>query len=101
MHRVLPLLLALVLAAPPAQAIEKWIYKATNLQVDKNVDELGQLFARGHAAGYTHVLLADSKFSRLADVDPRYFKNAARVKQLAAEHQIEIVPALFSIGYSN
>jgi hypothetical protein len=85
-------------AAEPPQ---KWIYRATNLLVEKNVDELDALLARGRAAGYTHALLADSKFSRLTEMDARYFKNVERVKQAAARHQIEVVPALFSIGYSN
>jgi hypothetical protein len=31
----------------------------------------------------------------------RYFRNAARVKELAAQHHVELVPAIFSIGYSN
>jgi hypothetical protein len=94
-------LLILCATACSAGALEKWLYKSTNILVDKNVDELEKLFARGHDAGYTHVLLADSKFSRLAEMDPRYFQNVDRVKQAAAKHQIEIVPALFSVGYSN
>jgi len=84
-----------------AEPLQKWIYRATNLLVDKNVDDLDALLARGRVAGYTHMLLADSKFSRLGEMDARYFKNVERVKQSAARHQIEIVPALFSIGYSN
>src|SRR5436309_9310061 len=101
MQRILAVILALAAPATAADKLEKWIYKPTNLLVDKNVDDLDPLFARGHAAGYTHVLLADSKFSRLAELDARYFKNVERVKELAAKHQIEIVPAIFPIGYSN
>jgi hypothetical protein len=99
--RILIALLAFTVSATAAEKLEKWIYKSTNLLVEKNVDELAALLTRGHAAGYTHMLLADSKFSRLGDMDARYFKNVERVKQLAAQSQIEIVPALFSIGYSN
>jgi hypothetical protein len=47
------------------------------------------------------VLLADSKFSRLGEMDAHYFRNIERVKKLAADNHLEIVPALFSIGYSN
>ena len=103
MRLVASLLIALLLAASAhsAERFEKWIYRATNLLVDKNVDTLGEFFARGEAAGYTHMLLADSKFSRLGVMDARYFRNVERAKQLAAKHHIEIVPALFSIGYSN
>ncbi len=101
MLRSFLLLLALCATSVSADKIEKWIYKATNLLVDKNVADLEQLLERGEAAGYTHMLLADSKNSRLADMDKRYFANVDRVKVAAAKHHIEIVPALFSVGYSN
>ncbi len=78
-----------------------WLYAAQNLWVDANVAALEQLFARAGAAGYTHVLLADSKFARLGDMDARYFANLERVRRAAAQHRLEIVPALFSVGYSN
>lgn len=94
-------LAALVAAAGPLLAGEKWLYVSRNLQVDRSVDEIAELLRRAQAAGYTHMLLTDSKFSRLGTVIDRYFRNAQRVKELARQHQIEIVPALFSIGYSN
>src|SRR6266513_6046269 len=78
-----------------------WLYCSRNLWVDKNIDDLESLFRRAARAGYTHVLLADSKFSKLGDMDARYFRNVDRVKKLAAELNLEIVPALFAIGYSN
>jgi hypothetical protein len=86
-------------AAPPP--LERWVYCSRNLWVDKNVDELETLWRRAAAAGYTHVLLADSKFAKLGDMDARYFRNVERLKKLAAELKLEIVPALFSMGYSN
>ena len=103
----IPLLIFCVLCSlfgpglSPAHAIELWLYQATNLLVDKNVDALGTIWSRASAAGYTHVLLHDSKFSRLGEMDARYFKNVERVKKLAAELTLEIVPGLFSVGYSN
>jgi len=69
--------------------------------VDKNIDQLEALFQRAGKASYTHVLLSDSKFSKLGDMDARYFRNIERVKKAAAENKLEIVPALFGIGYSN
>jgi hypothetical protein len=92
------LLLALNASAAP---LEQWVYVARNLWVDKNVDELEALFKRAAAAGYTHVLLADSKFAKLGDMDTRYFTNIARVKRFATDLKLEIVPAVFPIGYSN
>jgi hypothetical protein len=94
------LLLALA-GALRADAAQLWLYCSKNLWVDKNIDELQTLFARAGKAGYTHVLLTDSKFSKLGDMDAHYFRNIERVKQIAAQNHLEIVPALFSIGYSN
>ncbi|MEO8351785.1 MAG: hypothetical protein ABI680_08635 [Chthoniobacteraceae bacterium] len=88
-------------AVPPARALEKWVYLAQNLLVEENVARVEVLFQRVAAAGYTHVLLSDSKFARLGEMDERYFRNVERVKKAAAAARLEIVPALFPIGYSN
>ena len=85
-------------ADAPAQ---RWIYCSKNLWVDKNIDELEVLWRRAAKAGYTHVLLTDYKFGKLEEMDAHYFQNIGRVKKLADEIHLEIVPALFSIGYSN
>lgn len=95
------LLTSLHAAFATAGAGEKWLYVSRNLQVDRSVDEIGELLRRGEAAGYTHLLLTDSKFSRLGTVIDRYFDNVRRVQTLARQHDIEIVPTLFSMGYSN
>jgi hypothetical protein len=86
-------------AAEPGK--ELWLYYPTNLLVEKNIDKLQEIWGRAAAAGYTHVLLADSKFSRLNAMDQRYFKNVDRTKTIAAELKLTIVPAVFPIGYSN
>ena len=78
-----------------------WFYYPTNLLPSKNVDKLEALWRRAAAAGYTKVLLADSKLNRLATMPREYFRNCDRVKQIARELKIEIVPAEFDIGYSN
>jgi hypothetical protein len=82
-------------------APERWVYFAENLAVDENIAGLETLLRRAARAGYTHVLLADSKFARLGEMDARYFRNVDRVKKIATELHLEIVPALFSIGHSN
>ena len=87
--------------AAEGRRLERWVYCAQNLWVDKNIDELESLWRRAAAAGYTQVLLSDSKFAKLGDMDGRYFRNVERLKKLAAELGLEIVPALFAIGYSN
>jgi hypothetical protein len=95
------LLVVFFTLAGPARALEKWLYQQTNLLVNKNVDDLEAIWRRAAAAGYTHVLLADSKFSRLGELDARYFRNVERVKALAAQLHLEVVPAIFPVGYSN
>ncbi len=84
-----------------AAALQQWLYLSQNLLVDKNIDEIAVLFTRAGKAGYTHVLISDSKSSKLGDMDARYFRNVERVRKLAAENHLELVPALFSVGYSN
>ena len=87
--------------AAPAQKLERWIYCSQNLWVDKNLDDLETLWRRAAKDGFTHVLLTDSKLAKLGEMDARYFRNVDRLKKLAAELHLEIVPALFPIGYSN
>lgn len=78
-----------------------WIYCPTNLLVDSNIDQLQSLWTRAAKAGYSHVLLADSKFSHLEDLPKSYFANVRRVQKIAADLHMEITPSLFAIGYSN
>ena len=88
-------------SAPRSWALERWIYCAQNLWVDQNITNLTALMQRAAAAGYTHVLIADSKFGHLVDMDAHYFRNVATVKKAAQALGLEIVPAVFPIGYSN
>ena len=98
------LAIVITVLAPIAHAAQQpalWLYCPTNLLPPKNVDQLEQLWKRAAAAGYTHVLLADSKFSRLGEMPREYFRNCDRVKQIARDLKIEILPAEFDVGYSN
>ena len=99
----LGLLACALLLSARAGAMElpdRWVYLQTNLQVDKNAEDVEVLMRRAAKAGYNGFLLADSKFAKLGDVIPRYFTNVERVKRVAAELKITVVPALFHIGYS-
>ena len=79
---------------------QRWIYYSSNLLVDKNIDDLEGVFQRAAKAGYNGVALSDSKFGRLDEMDQHYFRNIERVKKIAAENKLQIVPAVFPIGYS-
>ncbi len=91
-------------ACARAETRELWLYYPVNLQVAENVATLEKVWRRAAAAGYTHVLLTDSKFARLGDLggmEKAYFDNVGRVKRLAAELGLQVVPALFHVGWSN
>jgi hypothetical protein len=97
-------LLLLLLTSTPLRADlqrELWLYYPVNLQVNENIPKLEPVWRKAKQAGYTHVLIADSKFAKLGDVPENYFKNIERVKTIAKELDLKLVPALFSVGYSN
>src|SRR5690348_1344957 len=95
MSRARVLLFALVLSLPfsprPAAAarLQRWVYYSVNLWVDSNITSLQSVLTNAAQAGYTHVLLSDSKFSRLATMDAHYFANLAKVKATAAALGLE------------
>lgn len=102
--RGMRLFLFLMLVMPTllrAEVNQFWIYKSANLQVDASAEEVLALISRGSKLGYTHLLLADSKFSRLESVTDGYFVNARRIREAAAQANMIIVPAVCPIGYSN
>ena len=98
------IILATVLLSAMVRAADKpqlWLYYPVNLLPRENVEKLEPIWRRAAGAGYTHVLLGDSKFCRLDEMPREYFQNCDRVKRLASELHLEIVPAIFPIGYSN
>jgi hypothetical protein len=80
---------------------ERWVYCSTNLQVDQSAADVAALIERARQDGYTAMLLADYKLQVLHRVTDNYFRNVEKVKAAAAKAGIELVPAVFSIGYSN
>src|SRR3954465_11445659 len=81
-----------------------WLYYATNFQANESMPKIDAIWRRAAKAGYTHVLLTDSKFAKLGDLggmEKQYFGNLEKAKKLAAELKLELVPAMFDIGYSN
>jgi hypothetical protein len=89
------------LGMAPAPYGERWVYCSFNLQVDRSADELIALIERAGRGGYTGIVLADYKFQVLYRVPDFYFQNVERVKAAAARAKVELIPAVFSIGYSN
>jgi hypothetical protein len=84
-----------------AQTLERWVYAPTNLLVTEQTDRLEKLMREAAGFGYTHILITDSKFSRLHELDERYFRNIERIRGVATELNLQLVPAVFPVGYSN
>ena len=85
----------------PSRYGERWVYGSANLQVNQSADDLIALIQRASRAGYTGVVLTDYKLNILDRVIDNYFRNVERVKAAAVKARIELIPALFPIGYSN
>ena len=47
------------------------------------------------------MLLGDSKFNRLKEMPAGYFKNVERTEGDREKLDLKLVPAVFSVGYSN
>jgi hypothetical protein len=94
-------ILTLSLVNTMVQAKELWVYTQVNLLVPQEVNRLIGLMERASKVGYTHFLLADSKFSRLSELDQRYFDHIEQVQKRAQELNLTLVPAICSVGYSN
>lgn len=94
-------ILIFTVTSPWLQAKELWVYAQVNLLVPQEVNRLLGLMERAQKVGYTHFLLADSKFSRLSELDRRYFDHIEQVKKRAQELKLTLVPAICSVGYSN
>ncbi len=97
---LLPVFVACVLRVSAADPLDLRVYLQANLAVEKDVAETEQLMRRAAKAGYAGFLLSDFKFGKLGDMGPVYFKNVERIKHLASELKLDIVPAIFPIGYS-
>ncbi len=85
----------------PSPYSDRWLYCSFNLQVDRSVDDLTALFARAKRSGYTGIMLSDYKFQVLYRVPDNFFRNVKAVKTAAERAGLELIPAVFSIGYSN
>ncbi len=88
-------------AAGAADSPELWLFLQTNLLVPRNVDRALDILARASKAGYSAVLLGDSKFCRLGSLGPEYFAQVRRVIAAAQADRLRIVPAICPIGYSS
>lgn len=79
----------------------RWVYLQMNLQVKENLSKAEAILRRAAAAGYNGIVLADYKLNILDRVPRHYFEHARRLRQLAHELHLEIIPTVAPMGYSH
>src|SRR5688572_5530657 len=84
-----------LLGASPAGAEqpELWLYYQVNFQPKESITKLEPVWRRAAQAGYTKILVADSKFAKLGDLggmEKQYFGNVEKAKKLAEELKLEL-----------
>jgi len=79
----------------------RWVWVMANLLVENEVDRTVSLIERAARDGYNGVVISDYKLNFLDRMPRNYFTHVERVKDAAAQAKIELIPALFPIGYSN
>jgi hypothetical protein len=78
----------------------RWLYLGANLASEESLLRTEALMRRAAKAGYTGIVLTDYNLHHLATVGPSYVAHAERMKVLAKGLKLEIIPCMFSIGYS-
>jgi hypothetical protein len=109
MSRAIACLLAMMplvaLAEPqPAAKLDlahRWVYLSTNMLVDQNVQDCVKLMERAAKAGYTGIVLTDSKFMRWDSLPKTYAANAAAVADACRRLKLDLVACVMPIGYSS
>lgn len=100
--------LALLVAPPPSPAAgprpeydRRWVWVMANIQVKEEADRVVALIERAGRDGYNGAVINDYKSNFLGRVPAYYFENFARVKAAAGRAGVELIPAVFPVGYSN
>jgi len=79
----------------------RWVYVSANMLVEKNVEELLPILERVSKAGYTGIVLTDSKFTRWDTLPKRYHRNVSRVREACRRLELDVNACVMPIGYSN
>jgi len=88
--------------APARNWQKRWVFISRNLYVDKNISEIESLLRRASKAGYTGVLFSDTKtqnWRTLGEPD-RWKANAARLRKMATDLNLELIVSVFPFGYA-
>ncbi|MCB2203566.1 carbohydrate binding domain-containing protein [bacterium] len=79
----------------------RWFYYPTNVLVGDNVTAAKALWDEALSHRLNGVHLTDSKFTRPTTLPARYLDSLASLRDYAAARELEIIPGVMPIGYSN
>jgi len=88
-----------VVAAPPYEDRLVWVF-GWNLRNDADVAEVTQVLDTAAQHGCNGVMLS-AGLDLLCRATPEYFRHLDAVKQACDRNKLELIPAVFSVGYGS
>ena len=87
------------LDAPSQKRIypNRWVYVSRSFKSDKDVEEVREIARTASEHGLTAIVL--SGMDRISLGSPEYLERLRKVKTIADQYHLEIIPSGFNIGY--
>jgi hypothetical protein len=76
---------------------DRWVYVSRSFNTDKHVDEVREIARTASEHGLTAIVL--SGMDRISLGSPEYLERLRKVKTIADQFHLEIIPAGFNTGY--
>jgi hypothetical protein len=76
---------------------DRWVYVSRSFDTDKHVDEVSEIARTASEHGLTAMVLTG--MDRISLGSPEYLERLRRVKAIADQYHIEIIPSGFNVGY--
>ncbi len=76
----------------------RWVYASRHLRQDAHVEDLRRIVSTAAKHGLNGILLS-AGLDQLDRQPPEYFRRLEQVKEICAQHKVEIIPIIFSAGY--
>lgn len=79
----------------------RWVWVTNNLGNDEQVEAVRQIARTAAEHGLTAVVLSCSGLDRLDQMSPAFEDRVRQVKQATGELGLQLIPAIFSVGYGS
>ena len=76
----------------------RWVFVSRSLRADADVADIERIVRTGAAHGINGMVLS-AGLDRLDRQPEAYFERLGKIKDICAQHGVEIVPNIFSVGY--